>query len=243
MYACATNGAERRAIHEMLFGSTMDVIDRFLPDKRKHAVLRGLPAFLAVNSTYRGPYTPGSATCLAFALAVPDDSTAMMTKLEGGIGALTEHLRELFVAHGGELRFRAKVEQILVEDGAVTGVRLRDGSTLTAPVVVSNPSPDVTLADLVAPEHVPAELVSRVSERDHRASFVQLHFALDGLPEFAPPYDFLNEAGMQQSVGIFGSPEEQAAAMGDVPARHRPGQPVDGDADPLRARPEHGAAR
>ena len=48
----------------------------------------GMLAFLAINSTYRGPYTPGSATCLAFALAVPDDTPAMMTKLEGGIGAL-----------------------------------------------------------------------------------------------------------------------------------------------------------
>jgi phytoene dehydrogenase-like protein len=67
MYACATNDAERRAIHEMLFGSAMDVIDRYLPDKQKHAVMRGMLAFLAVNSTYRGPYTPGSATCLAFA--------------------------------------------------------------------------------------------------------------------------------------------------------------------------------
>ena len=101
----------------MLFGSAMDVIDRYLPDKDKHAVMRGMLAFLAVNSTYRGPYTPGSATCLAFALAVPDDSTAMMTKLKGGIGALTEHLRELFVSHGGEIRFRAKVEQILVDHG------------------------------------------------------------------------------------------------------------------------------
>ena len=91
-------------------------------------------AFLAVNSTYRGPYTPGSATCLAFALAVPDDTTAMMTKLKGGIGALTEHLRGLFISHGGELRFRTKVEQILVERGSVTGVRLRDGSTLSAPI-------------------------------------------------------------------------------------------------------------
>src|SRR5262249_40260764 len=109
MYACASNEAERRAIHEMLFGSAMDVIDRYLPDREKHAVMRGMLAFLAVNSTYRGPYTPGSATCLAFALAVPDDSagstgsTAMMTKLKGGIGALTEHLRELFLSHGGEI--------------------------------------------------------------------------------------------------------------------------------------------
>ncbi len=209
MYACAANEAERRAIHEMLFGSAMDVIDRFLPDKEKHAVMRGMLAFLAVNSTYRGPYTPGSATCLAFALAVPEEGAAMMTKLKGGIGALTDHLRGMFVSHGGELRFRSKVEEILVERGAVKGVRLRDGSTLSAPIVVSNLAPDVTFTDLVAAEHVPAELLARLSGRDHRASFVQMHFALDGLPEFAPPYELLNEAGMQQSVGIFGSPEEQ----------------------------------
>jgi len=169
MYACATNDAERRAIHEMLFGSAMDVIDRFLPDKERHAVMRGMLAFLAVNSTYRGPYTPGSATCLAFALAVPDDSTAMMTKLKGGVGALTEHLRELFISQGGEICFRTKAEQILVDRRKVTGVRLRDGSTISAPIVVSNLSPDVTLAKLIAPEHIPAELVSRVSGRDHRA--------------------------------------------------------------------------
>src|ERR1700733_8151462 len=42
MYACATNDAERRAIHEMLFGSAMDVIDRFLPAKETHAVMRGM---------------------------------------------------------------------------------------------------------------------------------------------------------------------------------------------------------
>jgi phytoene dehydrogenase-like protein len=209
MYACATTEAERTAIHDMLFGSAMDVLDRYLPDKDKHAVMRGMLAFLAINSTYRGPYTPGSAACLAFALAVPDDATAMMTKLEGGIGALSDHLRELFVAHGGEIKCRTKVEQILVENDRVRGVRLRDGSEITAPIVVSNISPDVTLLDLVGAEYLPANLVSRLTGRDHRASFVQIHFALDGLPEFAPPYDLLNEPGMLQSVGIFGTPEEQ----------------------------------
>src|ERR1700730_16285942 len=134
MSAGATTEAERSAITDMLFGSVMDVLARCFPDKEKHAMLRGMLAFLAVNSTYRGPYTPGSATCLAFALAVPDDSTAMMTKLAGGIGALTEHLHELFVSRGGEMRFRTKVEKILVENDRVTGVRLRDGSTINAPV-------------------------------------------------------------------------------------------------------------
>ena len=247
MYACAANAAERRAIHEMLFGSAMDVIDRYLPDKDKHAVMRGMLAFLAVNSTYRGPYTPGSAACLAFALAVPDENTPMMSKLQGGIGALTEHLHELFTSHGGEIKFRTKVEQILVENGAVQGVRLRDGSTITAPVVVSNLSPDVTFTDLIAPEHVPPELISRLAGRDHRASFVQIHFALDGLPEFAPPYDFLNEEGMQQSVGIFGSPEEQQrqweiCRRGLIPDNPSMGMQIPSVHDPAMAPPGKHAA-
>jgi phytoene dehydrogenase-like protein len=150
MYACAANESERRAVNETLFGSAMDVIDRYLPDRNKHAVMRGMLAFLAVNSTYRGPYTPGSATCLAFALAVPDEGAQMMTKLEGGIGALTEHLREMFESRGGEIRYRTKVDQILVDDGRVTGVRYRDGEIITAPVVVSNLSPDTTVLELVA---------------------------------------------------------------------------------------------
>nr|WP_090276586.1 NAD(P)/FAD-dependent oxidoreductase [Mycolicibacterium komanii]CRL70016.1 FAD dependent oxidoreductase, putative [Mycolicibacterium komanii] len=247
MYACATNESERRAIHETLFGSAMDVIDRYLPDRKRHAVMRGMLAFLAINSTYRGPYTPGSATCLAFALAVPDEGTAMMTKLEGGIGALTEHLREMFESRGGEIRYRTRVEQILVDNGKVTGVRCKDGRTITAPVVVSNLSPDTTLAEVVEPEHLSPQLLARLQGRDHRASFIQMHFALDGLPEFAPPYDLLNEPGMQPSVGIFGSPEEQQrqwenACHGVVPDNPSLGIQIPSVHDPNMAPPGKHAA-
>jgi len=58
MYACATTEAERSAIHEMLFGSAMDVLDRYLPDKDKHAVMRGMLAFLAVTARSARP-SPG----------------------------------------------------------------------------------------------------------------------------------------------------------------------------------------
>src|SRR4029077_12642596 len=71
MWAVASNETEREAIRTAMFGSVMDVVDRFLPDRQAHAPVRSMLAFLAVNSTYRGPYTPGSAMCLAFALASP----------------------------------------------------------------------------------------------------------------------------------------------------------------------------
>ncbi len=110
MYACATNEFERQAISDMLFGSVTDVLDRYLPDREKHGALRGMLAFLAVNTTYRGPATPGSAAALAFGLAVPDENATLIKKFRGGMGAVTEHLLQMFTATGGELRLRSKVD-------------------------------------------------------------------------------------------------------------------------------------
>ncbi len=125
MYACATNEFERSAITDMLFGSVTDVIDRYLPDKEKNGALRGMLSLLACNTTYRGPATPGTAAALAYGFAVPDENALLVKKLRGGIGALTKHLQDLFTSNGGELRLRSKVDEILVSDGRVAGVRLR----------------------------------------------------------------------------------------------------------------------
>src|SRR5262249_30420480 len=62
--------ARRRAQIELAFtGSAMDLIDRFLPDRARHRTLRALVAFAAVQSTYKGPFTPGSALCLVYTFA------------------------------------------------------------------------------------------------------------------------------------------------------------------------------
>lgn len=223
MFACATNEFERQAISDILFGSVTDVLDRYLPDREKHGALRGMLAFLAVNTTYRGPATPGSAAALAFGLAVPDENATLIKKFRGGMGAVTEHLLRMFTAAGGELRLRTKVDEILVDGGRVTGVRLEDGATLSAPVVVSNLAPDLTVNQLVDGSAIPADIRERFARIDHRGSYVQMHFALDGPPTFAEPYEVLNDPEYQSAIGIFTTPEElqqqwEDSRRGVVPA-------------------------
>jgi phytoene dehydrogenase-like protein len=223
MFACAQNEFERAAISDMLFSSVTDVLDRYLPDAEKHGALRGMLAFLAVNTTYRGPATPGSAAALAFGLAMPDENAKLMKKLRGGIGSLTNHLVTELHAHGGELRLRAKVEEILVADGRVTGVRLEDGLVITAAIVVSAVAPDLTVTKLIDPNALPSEVRDRFARTDHRGSYLQMHFALDGLPTFAEPYELLNDPEMQAAVGLFSTPEElqqqwEGSRRGVVPA-------------------------
>jgi phytoene dehydrogenase-like protein len=223
MYACATSGSERGAIDDLLFGSVTTVLDRYLPDRDKHGALRGMLAFLAVNTTYRGPETPGSAAALAFGLAVPDEKAVLMKKLAGGIGALTEHLRDRFLGDGGELRLRSAVEEICTANDRVTGVRLADGSAIDAPVVVSAIAPDLTIRKLLAADALPGDIRDRFGRVDHRGSYLQMHFALDGPPTFAPPYEVLNDPEMQAAIGLFSTPEElqqqwQDCRRGIVPA-------------------------
>jgi len=223
MYACATSAAERMAVNDLLFGSVTDVLDRYLPDREKHGALRGMLAFLAVNTTYRGPEVPGTAAALAYGLAVPDENAALMKKLRGGIGALTDHLRTLFESAGGQLRLRSKVVEVTTVAGTVTGVRLDDGSALTAPVVVSSLAPDLTVNGLLDPAAVPEDVRARFARIDHRGSYLQMHFALDGIPEFAAPYEVLNDPAMQSAIGLFSTPEElqrqwEDSRRGVVPA-------------------------
>ena len=223
MFACATTEFERTAIRDMLFGSVTDVLDRYLPDREKHGALRGMLSFLAVNATYRGPQSPGSAAALAYGFAVPDDDAVLTTKLKGGIGALTAHLERQFLDAGGEIRLRSKVAAIELADGRVAGVRTEDGATVGAPIVVSTLSPDLTLLRLLDPAAVDDAVAERCRAVDHRGSYVQMHFALDGAPEFAEPYAMLNDPRMQAAIGLYCTPEElqrqwEDARRGIVPA-------------------------
>jgi phytoene desaturase len=56
----------------------------------------------------------------------------------GGTGALVQALVRLFEEMGGTLRLNARVERLLIENGAARGVRLTDGEELPAGLVVSN---------------------------------------------------------------------------------------------------------
>ena len=119
-----TNRSAKRSGPRM-FGSVMDVVDRHLPDT---GAARDAPRHARVplgELHLPRPVLPGSAMCLAFAMAAP--GTQMIRKVKGGIGALCAHVQRLFEADGGEVRLHAKVEEILTDGGRVTGVRLVDG--------------------------------------------------------------------------------------------------------------------
>ena len=237
MYACATNEFERSTITDLLFGSVTDVLDRYLPDKEKHGALRGMLSLLAVNTTYRGPATPGTAAALAYGFAVPDENALLVKKLRGGIGALTSHLCERVHL---ERRRAAAAHQGRGDPG-----RRRPGQRRPVrgrldrsprPIVISGVAPDLTVNRTGRHRaRVPADVRERFSRIDHRGSYLQMHFALDGIPEFAAPYELLNDPGDAVQYRDLHHPRGIAAAVGGLQARHRARRPGHRAADPVGA--------
>jgi len=56
----------------------------------------------------------------------------------GGVQAIADAMADVVRAQGGTIRQGAEVDEITIEAGAATGVRLTDGESVAAPIIVSN---------------------------------------------------------------------------------------------------------
>lgn len=140
--------------------------------------VRGAFASQGIIGTRAGPRTPGTAWVMAYhALGGEvNGATGTWGYVMGGMGALTQAMADAARDAGAEIRLGAEVEQVIVENGRATGVALRDGSAISAKVVVSNADPIRT--SQLAPSAI------KVDDWRTDGCVVKVNLALDQLPDF-----------------------------------------------------------
>ena len=84
----------------------------------------------------------------------------------GGTGSIVKGMASLIEGQGGRIECNAEVDEILVEQGAVRGVRLADGRELLSDLVVSNADAAWTYRHLIPAEHR-KRWTDRKIERSH----------------------------------------------------------------------------
>jgi len=212
LLAEAPSDAAREQLKLVFEGSAMDLIDRFFPDPERHRTFRSLLCFAAIQSTFKGPYTPGSAFCLVYTLAL-NGSGGLMRRVKGGMGSLCEALASSIEAKGGEIRLKQSVARIVVEDGRAVGVELRNGEVLRSKVVLSNLDKPATFLRLLDESLLPDELVQGVKAIEHKGAWVHLLFKLDGLPEYGGEWAALNgDVHARFGGAMVPDPEEMQAS-------------------------------
>jgi len=236
----APDDARREQIQLAFTGSAMDLVERFLPDRDKHRTLRALCAFAAVQSTYKGPFTPGSALCLVYTFA-QNEGGGLMRRVKGGMGSLAEALVRSIAEKGGELRLKTPVRRIVIEDERAIGVELRDGKRITARVVVSNLDKPATFFGLVGRDHLEEPKAKEIESIEQRGAFMHLLFKLRRLPTYGPPFEHLNaDPKTRFNTTLVPDPEQQQASYeacrrGEVPEHPPVGMQIPTVMDPSLA--------
>src|SRR5215467_2845924 len=236
----APNARRRAQITLAFTGSAMDLVDRFLPDPKRHRTLRALVAFAAVQSTYKGPFTPGSALCLVYTFA-QNEGGGLMRRVRGGMGSLSEALCRSIADKGGEVRVKSSVRRVLIEAGRAVGVELRDGGRITARAVVSNLDKPATFFGLVGREHLDAATIERIERVEQRGAYVHLLFKLRRLPRYGPPFEHLNaDPRTRFNTTLVPDPDLQQASYeacrrGEVPEHPPVGMQIPTVMDPSLA--------
>jgi len=146
--------------------------------------LKGALAANGVRSMSWGPQEGGTAHLLLHRWAAAGNLPRSGDVVRGGIGSFTEAIAEAARGEGCEIRTGVEVKSVQVEAGRAGGVRLTDGSTLSADIVVSSADPRSTFTDLVDPAYLPSLFVQHVRTIKFRGSAARVHLALNATPAF-----------------------------------------------------------
>jgi all-trans-retinol 13,14-reductase len=163
---------------------------------------------------------PSSASALVHALLVTH-YVAGAYYPEGGGQVLAARLVELIEGLGGEVRTLTRVEQILVADGRVQGVRASGVhadtvEVISAPVVVSNADVRRTLLELVGAAHLAGDTAGRLERATMSLGLVSVYVVVDeDLSRRIPNTNFLLFDGYDLDERF--TRLEQGEAPDDVP--------------------------
>ncbi|MDB5425233.1 MAG: pyridine nucleotide-disulfide oxidoreductase protein 2-like, partial [Phenylobacterium sp.] len=149
-----------------------------------------------------------------------------VAKPVGGMRMLADTLTNVYAAAGGELILNAQVDEIVIRDGKARGVRLKDGRTIDAGVVIATCDPQ-TAARLATPGGLDRVTQTRLEYApSHRANVgPSLINVATAKPVVLKRHQELRHDGVDinQAVGLIGTADELRRALvqsrrGQVPA-------------------------
>jgi phytoene dehydrogenase-like protein len=155
---------------------------------------------------------------------------------KGGGVKLVEALAGIVRAAGGALETGRDVDRVVVKDGKAAGVKLTDGSTVTAPRVAASVTPTQLYERLLVDAAVPAQARDAGKRFRYGRAEMQIHFALDEQPRWEGDRRLADTAIVHLTPGLDGvSRAVNEAERGLLPAEATVvlGQPL--AVDPSRA--------
>lgn len=166
---------------EILTGPATPILDRWFESDQLKSTL----ATDAVIGAFAPPSHPGTAYVLFHhVMGECNGVRGVWGYVRGGMGMIATSIAAAAQKHGAEIRTNAEVGNILVRDGQVVGVALKDGTEFRAPRVASGADANVTFLKLMNPADLPEDFRTAIQRIDYSSATVKINVALSEPPQF-----------------------------------------------------------
>lgn len=176
--------------YELLTAPATHILDRYFESQ----ILKTTLATDAVIGAMHPPSAPGSGYLLLHhCMGEVHGRKGVWAYVQGGMGSVSQAIADAARDAGADICTDVAVDQILVHDGCASGVRLADGTELTARTVLSNATPYHTFVQLLQQHTLPAEFLQHVHATDYSCGVMKINLAVTRLPVFRCLPDLENQ--------------------------------------------------
>jgi phytoene dehydrogenase-like protein len=169
------------ALWKLLTMSSAEYLDTWFETE----ALKATKSASGIIGTMLGPRSPGTAyVLLHHYMGELDGVFRAWGFAKGGNGSVSAAIASAAQSFGAEIRTRAPVAQVLVDNGKARGVVLEGGEEVRADVVISGADPRRTFLGLVGEKHLPGEFAESIRRFKFRGSSAKVNLALGELPDF-----------------------------------------------------------
>jgi phytoene dehydrogenase-like protein len=173
-------GLGRSDMTEFLRVMPMSVQD-LLDDTFESELLKAAIASCAIRDIQQGPRSGGTTfNLLHYMVGAPRGSVRARKRFLDGPDAFAKAAASVARKRRVEIRTGARVEQILVRDGAVSGVVLSGGEEISASLVISTVDPKRTLLGMIDPAWLDPEFQLAVKNVKLRGCTAYVFYAVSG---------------------------------------------------------------
>ncbi len=164
--------------------NTQELMDRFFKDKRIKTVFTAILADLCIK--------PSEFSCLgipslnveqAFDKRIPTKRGTLkdpcFSYIKDGTEKITDGLGKTIEKYGSKIVTGVEVVKILVENGKATGVKLKDGQTDLADIVIASGGAKEVFNNLVGREHISKDYLDILDNILPMEAVFMLHLGLD----------------------------------------------------------------
>jgi phytoene dehydrogenase-like protein len=166
---------------ELMTGNAKIFLDRWFESDE----LKGTLATDAIIGAFQSYNSAGTSyVLLHHVMGAAGGARGVWAYVEGGMGALSDAIAASARDKGVEIRVDTAIEEILVADGQVTGVRLEGGEVIQARRVASSVDAHMTFEKMMDPAHLPATFQRAVKRIDYSSATLKINLAVSELPDF-----------------------------------------------------------